>query len=171
MASQHLRTFLRVPVNKELLTGTVLVNNLILFGKPFSKKKDRKLKCGVCTTYDLGTFISGTLSNQGKGGRSRQAADKKKFHEKLNSRFQGGEVVWRGWELSSRFPKTNEIPHFKGGGMIKRFWIILNLRNLWFIIDLNIESTMRFIDQIQKFDMLFHKNPEGEGPYGRYLEL
>ena len=29
-ASQHLRTFERVPVNKKLLTGTVLVNNLFL---------------------------------------------------------------------------------------------------------------------------------------------
>ena len=30
MASQHLHTFESVPVNKELLTGTVLVNNLFL---------------------------------------------------------------------------------------------------------------------------------------------
>ena len=45
MASQHLRTFermhakavcvrKRVPVNKELLTGTVLVNNLFLIFNP-----------------------------------------------------------------------------------------------------------------------------------------
>ena len=32
MASQHLRTFERVPVNKELLTGTVLVNKKLLTG-------------------------------------------------------------------------------------------------------------------------------------------
>ena len=32
MASQHLRTFERVPVNKELLTGTVPVNKKLLTG-------------------------------------------------------------------------------------------------------------------------------------------
>ena len=39
MANQHLRTFERVPVNKKLLTGTVLVSNFFLSLCSMSKIK------------------------------------------------------------------------------------------------------------------------------------
>ena len=95
---------------------------------------------------------------QSRGRGSWQAADPDFLHENFSSRFQGGGGGLKG--------DGSWVPDF-----LKQIKFHISKKFSFFLLIWKAEGTSRFIDQIQKFVMLFHKNPEGEGPYGRYLEL